>query len=374
MSKTHIIQEKIMLDENFDKYYLAISSLTETSPVLKTALLEYFDSNPVNFINLNEDDLNLFAANYPEIKIPRNFLTKLKELNPDKIYDEVCSSGFEYITIQSENYPQLLKEIQDYPCVIFYKGKYSPEIFENTLAVVGSRRASENAKSSLKRIMSGMQNAPITIVSGLAYGIDAAAHRLALELNLRTIGVIGSGLNHAYPSSNSDLYREIPENNLIISEYLPDVPPISYHFPQRNRIITGLSLGTLVAEAALKSGAMISANLALEQGRELMCIPGLITNPNTEGIYKLLKTGAGLVTSADDIYEYLGFDFSSAKREIELTDEEEKIVSTLQFEEQSLENLVEKTQIDSTSLLVHLTGLELKGLIKQTRGKYFITD
>ena len=363
-----------MLDENFDKYYLAISSLTETSPVLKTALLEYFDLNPVNFINLNEDDLNLFAANYPEIKIPRNFLAKLKELNPDKIYDEVCSSGFEYITIQSENYPRLLKEIQDYPCVIFYKGKYSPEIFENTLAIVGSRRASENAKSSLKRIMSGMQNAPITIVSGLAYGIDAAAHRLALELNLRTIGVIGSGLNHAYPSSNSDLYREIPENNLIISEYLPDVPPISYHFPQRNRIITGLSLGTLVAEAALKSGAMISANLALEQGRELMCIPGLITNPNTEGIYKLLKTGAGLVTSADDIYEYLGFDFSSAKREIELTDEEEKIVSTLQFEEQSLENLVEKTQIDSTSLLVHLTGLELKGLIKQTRGKYFITD
>ncbi len=374
MSETHLIQEKIPFDENFDKYYIAISSLTEISPVLKTALLEYFNLNPINFINLSEDDLNLFASNYPEIKIPRNFLAKIKELEVDKIYDEVISSGFDYITIQNENYPHLLKEIQDYPCVLFYKGKYSPEIFENTLAIVGSRRASENAKSSLRRIMSGMQNVPLTIVSGLAYGIDATAHRLALEFNLRTIGVIGSGLNYKYPSSNDDLYSEIPENNLIISEYLPNVPPMSFHFPQRNRIITGLSLGTLVAEAALKSGAMISGNLALEQGRELMCIPGLITNPNTEGIYKLLKSGAGLVTSAEDVYEYLGFDFSAVKNEVDLSEDEKKIVLVLQLEEQSLENLVEKTKIEPSRLMVHLTGLELKGLIKQTRGKYFITD
>ena len=137
MSETHLIQEKIMLDENFDKYYIAISSLSEISPVLKTALLEYFDLNPVNFINLNEDDLNLFASNYPEIKIPRNFLAKIKELNVDKIYGEVLSSGFEFVTIQNPNYPSILKEIQDYPCVLYYKGKFSSEIFENTLAIVG---------------------------------------------------------------------------------------------------------------------------------------------------------------------------------------------------------------------------------------------
>ncbi len=374
MSETHIIQEKIALDDNFDKYYFAIASIREVMPVLKTALLEYFDLNPVSFINANEDDLNLFAENYPEIKIPRNFLSKIKELDVDKIYDEVMSSGFDYVTIQDPSYPRMLKEIQDYPCVLFYKGKFTPEIFENTLAVVGSRRASENAKSALRRIMSGMQNAPLTIVSGLAYGIDATAHRLALEMNLRTIGVIGSGLKYQYPNSNADLYRDIPENNLILSEYLPDVQPSSFHFPQRNRIVTGLSLGTLVAEAALKSGAMISANLTLEQGRELMCIPGLITNPNTEGIYKLLKSGAGLVTCADDVYEYLGFDFSSTKKQVELTEDEEKIVSVLQIEEQTMENLLEKTEIDSNTLMVYLTGLELKGLIKQTRGKYYITD
>lgn len=374
MSETHLIQEKIVFDDNFDKYYFAIASMRDVSPVLRTALLEYFDLNPVNFINANEDDLNLFASNYPEIKIPRNFLTKIKELDIEKIYDEVKSSGFDYVTIKNPKYPRLLKEIQDYPCVLFYKGKFSPEIFENTLAVVGSRKASENAKSALRRIMSGMQNAPLTIISGLAYGIDAAAHRLALEMNLRTIGVIGSGLKYQYPSSNADLYKEIPENNLIISEYLPDVQPSSFHFPQRNRIVTGLSLGTLVAEAALKSGAMISANLTLEQGRELMCIPGLITNPNTEGIYKLLKSGAGLVTCADDVYEYLGFDFSSTKAQIDLSQDEEKIVSVLRIEEQTMENLLEKTKIDSSSLMIYLTGLELKGLIKQTRGKYYITD
>ncbi len=374
MPETNLVQEKIMLDENFDKYYLAIAHLSEISPILKTALLEYFDLNPVNFINLNEDDLNLFASSHPEIKIPRNFLLKIKELNPDKIYDEIQTSGFDYITIQNPDYPSLLKEIQDYPCTLFYKGKFSPEIFENTLAVVGSRRASENAKSSLRKIMSGMLGVPATIVSGLAYGIDATAHRLALELNLRTIAVIGSGLNHKYPSSNLDLYNEIPENNLIITEYPPNVPPITYHFPQRNRIITGLSMGTLVAEAALRSGALISGNLALEQGRELMCIPGLITNPNTEGIYKLLKSGATLVTEADDIFECLGFDFTSVRKQIDLTEDEEKIVSILRLEEQTLENLIQKTKIESSLLMVHLTGLELKGLIKQTRGKYFITD
>lgn len=374
MSETRLIQEKIPLDENFDKYYIAISSLTEISPVLKTVLLEYFDLNPVNFINLNEEDLNLFASAYPEIKIPRNFLSKIKELNVDKIYEEIISYGFDYVTIQNPKYPRLLKEIQDYPCVLYYKGNFSDEIFENTLAIVGSRRASENAKSSLRRIMSGMQNANLTIVSGLAYGIDATAHRLALEFGLRTIGVIGSGLNYKYPSSNEDLYAKIPENNLIISEYPPYIPPTSFHFPQRNRIITGLSLGTLVAEAALKSGAMISGNLALEQGRELMCIPGLITNPNTEGIYKLLKSGAGLVTCADDIFEYLGFDISSTKSEIQLSPEENKILSVLRLEEQSLENLIEKTEIDPSQLMVYLTALELQGLIKQTRGKYFITD
>lgn len=139
--------------------------------------------------------------------------------------------------------------------------------------------------------MEGFANTDICIVSGLASGVDTAAHVAALDNNLKTIGVIASGFDFTYPAANKDLYKQIENGGgVIFSEYYPTFEPLKFRFPQRNRIVSGLSYGTLVAEASIKSGALITANLTLEQGRELMCIPGLITNPNTEGIYKLLKT------------------------------------------------------------------------------------
>ena len=172
-----------------------------------------------------------------------------------------------------------------------------------------------------------------------------------------------------------DLYRQIPENNLIISEYLPSVPPVSYHFPQRNRIITGLSLGTLLAEAALKSGAMISANLALEQGRELMCIPGAINNINTEGVYKLLKDGATMVTSGEDILNTLNWEIlkkeNSSNENLNLSGNQKNIFDIISVEPKCFDEIQAVINMSTDDLLMCLTEMELSGLIEQTDGDMY---
>ena len=210
-------------------------------------------------------------------------------------------------------------------------------------------------------------------MSGLASGIDTTAHRCALKHKLKTIGVIASGFDYTYPASNKDLYREIEEGGgAVVTEYYPTFEPLKFRFPERNRIVSGISYGTLVAEASLKSGALITANLTLEQGRELMCIPGLITNPNTEGIYKLLKNGATLVTCAQDILEALNWEIKPAEQlKMDLSDlneDEQKVVDAIEIEEKGFDEIINLTKINTDDLLMILTTLELKGIIKQTAG------
>lgn len=168
----------------------------------------------------------------------------------------------------------MLKHISNPPVVLYYKGDLFSCNLEKTLAVVGSRRASSYAKEALTKIISELENTDICIVSGLASGIDTTAHVAALDSNLKTIGVIASGFDYTYPAANKSLYEKIEDGNgAVVSEYYPTFEPLKFRFPQRNRIVSGLSFGTLVAEASLKSGALITSNLTLEQGRELMCIP-----------------------------------------------------------------------------------------------------
>ena len=239
---------------------------------------------------------------------------------------------------------------------------------------MGSRRASTHGKQDLKKILSELAGTDICIVSGLASGIDTVAHTCAIENNLKTIGVIASGFDFTYPASNKTLYQNIENGyGAILSEYYPTFEPIKFRFPQRNRIVSGMSYGTLVAEASLKSGALITANLTLEQGRELMCIPGLISNPNTEGIYKLLKNGATLVTESSDILNALNWEIKTDTKGEQLTlpmltPDEEKIYKNLEIEEQGVDELLALTLLKLDDLLINLTTMELKGIIKQSGG------
>ena len=295
------------------------------------------------------------------------------KLNLDELFESVEKRGIRVLAYDDERYPRLLKEISNPPAVLYYKGDLFSCNLDKTLAVVGSRRASYNGKESLKKIINGFIGTDICIVSGLATGIDTVSHQLALENNLKTIGVIASGFDFTYPTSNKSLYEEIINGNgAIVTEYYPTFEPLKFRFPQRNRIVSGLSFGTLVVEAAIKSGALITANIALEQGRELMCIPGLITNPNTEGIYKLLKTGATLVTESDDVLNALGWEIIKDNQNFEesddLTIDEKKILYTINIEPKNFDEIQNETKLSTDDLLVLLTTLELKGKLKQIVG------
>lgn len=362
-----------MQKTDIEKYYIGASYLVNISPMFKSCLFEYLNYDIKKFWEADENILENFSYEYPHISIPKKFLSQKAEINCDEKYENIKNSNVNFITYDDENYPELLKQIQDFPLLLYYQGKFDVEIFNNTLAIVGSRNSTQEAKIVLENIISEMKNSDLTIVSGLAMGIDGVAHNCALKNNLKTIGVIASGHNYQYPSTNKYLYDEMVKENLILSEFPPEVAPQNYYFPQRNRIVTGLSVGTLVAEAKIKSGAMISANLTLEQGRELMCIPGSLLNKNTEGIYKLLKSGATIVTEASDIYQTLNLDFSTSKTVVQMSLEENLIYNAISTEAKTLEEIQKETNYTPSELMVLLTGLELKSLIKQTRGKYFIT-
>lgn len=358
-----------------DKYWIAFSSMEEIGSKSVEKLFKYFDKNIEKSYNCDLADLKNIDG--ISVKFAEKFLKLRDKTDPDKCLTEVTNRNIKYITFEHENYPKLLKEISDAPIILYYKGDLTHCNFEKTIAVVGSRKASTNGKQSLKKIIDGLRNTDICIVSGLALGIDTAAHKLAIENNLKTIGVIASGFDYVYPTQNKDLYKQIENGNgVIFSEYYPTFKPISFRFPQRNRIVTGLSYGTLVVEAALKSGALISANLTLEQGRELMCIPGSITNPNTEGVYKLLKSGAALITQACDVLEALNWEIKTNNKDTDekylyLSDEEQSIINLIKIEPLSFDIIQSETKINTDELLTFLTMLELKGIINQVEGNRY---
>ena len=353
-----------------NKYWIAFSSIENIDSAFILRLYNYFGDIEVAFNAPETEFKNIDGLSITKTK---NFIEARKEINIDKVLNEVTKRNISFLTWEDEAYPFMLKQIYNPPAVLYYKGDLSRINFNKTLAVVGSRKASSYAKDALKMVLSELVNTDITIVSGLASGIDTSAHNLALEFGLKTIGVIASGFDYIYPTTNKNLYDAIEkEHGVIFTEYYPTFEPLKYRFPQRNRIVSGLSYGTLVAEASLKSGALITANLTLEQGRELMCIPGLITNPNTQGIYKLLKNGATLTTCADDILSVLEWEGGQKKLELSTTQEfdteESKIMSLLEIEEKSFDELLQLSTMDIDTLLTNLTLLEIKGIIKRVNG------
>lgn len=354
-----------------DKYWIAFSAIEQIDSAFVQRLYNYFGDVEEAY-NAGLNDLEQIDG--LSVRKAETFLRERDKINPDKALEEVQNRDIKFLAFEDEKYPKMLKQISNPPAVLYYKGDIEACNFERTLAVVGSRRASYSAKEAVNKVLSELKDTDICIVSGLAAGIDTAAHLAALENNLKTIGVIASGFDYIYPSSNKYLYQKLENGGgVVVTEYYPTFQPLKFRFPQRNRIVSGLSYGTLVAEASLKSGALITANLTLEQGRELMCIPGLISNPNTEGIYKLLKNGAALVTKADDILEALNWEINPVQQlSIDLTENlneaEQKIYKAFDVEEKGFDELSALTKISTADLLTNLTTMELKGIIKQVTG------
>lgn len=361
------------MNELKSKYWIAFSSIEQIDSAFVQRLFNYFGDIEKSYNSSLNDLAQIDGLN---IKKAETFLRQRDKTNPDKILNSVIERNLSFITFENEDYPYLLKNISNPPMVLYTKGDLNLCNLEKTLAIVGSRRASTHAKDILAKILSELKNTDICIISGLASGIDTAAHQGALANNLKTIGVIASGFDYIYPTANKELYKKIEGGNgAIITEYYPTFQPLQFRFPQRNRIVSGLCYGTLVAEAAIKSGALITANLCLEQGRELMCIPGLVSNPNTEGIYKLLKQGATMVTCAADILNALNWEIKTEKQiklaVNEYSHDEQKILKSIEIEPKGFDKISSETGLDFRNLLTCLTTLELQGTIKQIEGEKY---
>lgn len=285
------------------------------------------------------------------------------------------SDDIKKISLEDDNYPKILKEIHDPPKALYVKGGFSSKD-EIAIGIVGTRNYTSYGKQVTENIAGDLAKTGITIVSGLAKGIDTWAHKAALERNGRTIAVLGSAVDSksVYPSCNRKLADKITENGAVISEYPQEVKSERWFFAQRNRIISGLSLGILVVEAPEKSGALITAACALEQNREVFAIPGSIYSKNSIGTNKLIQMGAKLVTKANDILEELNLPLIEEEKKSfkPKTKQEEILLNILTKEPIHIDEITKKSKLDTRLVSSTLIMLELKGIVKNTGGGHYI--
>lgn len=326
-------------------------------------LKEIFDFDKDKFIRegiLNPKDTD-------KIKSSIDF-KKLDEYK--NFYD---SYGCKIITYDDDDYPKRLKNIDDAPQILYVRGEFKSSDYYS-IAIVGSRKLSDYGRESASFISREISKLGITVVSGMADGADGIAHREALKNGGRTIAVMGTGIDVIYPSRNRDLYNEIPNNGAVITEFPAHTKGVPYNFPRRNRIISGLSLGVVVVEAKERSGTLITASFAGEQGREVFAIPGNINSVYSKGTNKLIQDGAHLIMNADDVVDAI----SELKSRKDNSNKEENLINNinavqalilnvLNEGEANIDLLIEKTGLDISDLQVTLTELELMDLIVSTR-------
>ncbi len=279
--------------------------------------------------------------------------------------------GVEAVTWLSARYPPLLAGIFDPPLVLWIRGSIET-LSERAVAIVGSRGASVYGEEAAARIASGLASLGFVIVSGLARGIDAAAHRGALAARGRTVAVLGCGPDVVYPPEHAALTEEVVRSGAIVSELAPGTRPRAMHFPRRNRIISALSLGVVVVEARQRSGALITADCALEQGREVMAVPGNVLSERHRGSHTLLKSGAALVETAEDVVQALGLAGSRGEVDRPQGVEDPLLASMDAGEPYALDQLVGRVACDAAALLSRLLELELQGLVRRVAGGRFV--
>jgi DNA processing protein len=292
-----------------------------------------------------------------------------KEINQDM--KAMRAMGTKIVTIKDPEYPSLLKSIPDAPLVLYRKGNLT--IGTDTLAIVGSRKASFESMNMAEKIAQTLSSVGITVVSGLARGVDAAAHRGALKEKGKTIGVLGCGIDICYPSENRPLFEKVGMEGCILTEYSPGEPPLQGHFPARNRIIAGLSKGVLVIEASQRSGSLITARLGLDYGREVMAIPGSIFDEGYRGANSLIKQGAKLVDGIDDIIATCFPNLSVKKdKQVDLSDNERYIYGVIGPAKIHVDEVIEKSGMETGHVMAILTSLELKDKIRGIPGGFYI--
>lgn len=359
------------------KYLLALATVPDVGPLRFRSLLGHF-----------REAKEVFEA-------PQRELAELPQIGPktaqqiksfdrwdfvEKQLEWSDQIGAKFLSFDDGFYPKNLKNIPDAPPLLYIRGQVLPQD-EKALAVVGSRTFTNYGRKATEKIVGHLAELGVTIVSGLARGIDSYAHRAALQAGGRTLAVFGCGLDRIYPSENGKLAQEILSSGAWLSEFSLGTKPLAVNFPRRNRLISGLSLGVVVVEAGEKSGALLTAREALEQNREVFAVPGDITKATSRGTNSLIKQGAKLVTGLEDILEELqglGIKDEERKaqkeRQLSLPPTERKVYDSLGETPLHIDELAETVEMKTSEVLATLLGLELKGLVRQLPGKRFIKE
>jgi DNA processing protein len=313
--------------------------------------------------------------------VARRIRRRIFSTDPERELHRVEQLGARILTFRDAAYPVALRQIRTPPMVLYVKGRHLP-VHQDQVAVVGSRSPTPYGVKTAGNLATGLGCSGIGVVSGMARGIDAAAHWGALDTDGGTVAVLGTGIDRVYPRSNRKLFERIVERGAVVTEFPLGTPPEGRNFPIRNRIISGLSQGVVVVEAAQRSGSLITASLALDQGRDVLAVPGSVRSFKSRGCHFLLKQGAALAESAEDIVETLGLrpcitasasDSEGARpSRVALDPEEARVTALLGDDPVHIDHIVREARIAPSRVLGILTKMELKGLVEQLPGKFFV--
>ena len=354
------------------KYWLAFNKVRGIGRVRFKLLENHFDSMEAAW-SASESELRAAGLDRRTI---RSVADGRQKFDPDAEAELLLKSGVRVFTWHDDDYPAQLKEIYDLPPLIYVKGNLTPDD-ERSVAVVGTRNPSHYGRQVAEQLVYDIASAGVTIVSGLARGVDGIAHRIALDAGQRTIAVLGSGVDIIYPREHTSLSERIAENGALISELTLGTRPDARNFPRRNRIMSGMTLGTLVIEAGARSGALITARQALEENREVFAVPGSIFSPNSEGTNRLIRESAAkLVTACEDVLEELNL--SAVAQQIEMAalfpedENEAELLRYITFDPVHVDDVCRSSGRSAPDVSSTLAMMELKGLVRQVGGMNYV--
>lgn len=350
-------------------YWIAFSRIPHIGPVSIRRMHEHFGSLERAWF---ADGRSLRAALTE--RAVTSFESIRRELDVTVIVRELEVAGISVLTLIDPSYPRLLREIPSPPSVLYYRGSLNVED-EKAVAIVGTRAVTPYGRAMAEQLGAGLARAGVTVVSGLALGVDGIAHQAALEAGGRTIAVLGGGLNRLYPHQHRSLANTITQSGAVLSEYAPDTKPEGSQFPARNRIISGLSLGVIVVEAPERSGALITVDFAADHGRDVFAVPGPVGALKSEGCNRLLRDGARLVRSADDVLADLGLGGPLVENAIQtalpLGDLERKVLDLLTSEPQHIDEIGAQADLSTHGVGALLLTMELQGLVRNVGAQYY---
>jgi DNA processing protein len=359
---------------------IALNMVEGVGPVRARSLLEHF-GDAAKILSASKSELvrvrNIGAETAENISAWEKSVDLAGELK------RISDFGCHVLISSDENYPALLREIYDPPLVLYVKGEITAKD-KNSVAMVGSRMTTHYGIETARKLGYQLAYTSVTVVSGGARGIDTAAHQGALSGKGRTIAVLGTGINLIFPVENAELFERISQNGAVITQFPFNRPADKQSFPIRNRIVAGMTLGTVVVEANLSSGALITANFATEYGRQIFAVPGRIDSPRSKGCHDLIKKGAKLCEGVEDILSEFEYLFPASNRPptasetgvlpaLELNENEQKVFSAVKLEEESsIDEVIRASGLPSSAVNVALFSLEMKRLVKQLPGKLFV--